>query len=62
MNGEGWESVLGGGEDSVRRMRVPGGWLYQVALVTTIEHHEHGKAGSVIYGWQPPVFVPEVKP
>ncbi len=53
-----WEVVLPPGlkKDSppgVRRMRVPGGFLYQV------EHHTDVDDKTIIWvEWSPPVFVP----
>ena len=58
-----WEQYASGsdGNDNVRRLRVPGGWLYQV------EHHAfvdpvEARPGHWIHGWHAPVFVPDVNP
>jgi hypothetical protein len=52
-----WEEIPGERDMRVRRLVVPGGWLYQV------EHHQRmepiaAESGHWIYGWHAPVFVP----
>lgn len=55
----GWESIERT-DPGVRRFRVPGGWLYQVALEITHEKMVEGEAPTKTFGWSvPPVFVPE---
>jgi hypothetical protein len=56
-----WEIVMESAHESIRRFRVPGGWLYQVQSTVTIEPQAHGEPATIQYGWHPPVFVPEVK-
>lgn len=53
-----WETVTFEAEPTTRRLRVPGGWLYMVALdsrSTTVmaDHPDYFH-----HGWHPPVFVP----
>lgn len=55
--GAAWEEIPGERDMRVRRLAVPGGWLYQV------EHHQRmepiaNESGHWIYGWHAPVFVP----
>lgn len=53
-----WETVISpkhetGAPSGVRRMRVPGGYLYQV------EHHTETDDDSIVWvEWSQPVFVP----
>lgn len=52
-----WE-LLADCDPVVRRMLVPGGWLYQV------EHHQtmhpiSAEPGHYVLGWHAPVFVPD---
>lgn len=55
-----WEPVVEVKADSdVRRLRVPGGWLYQVVHHAFVEPVD-GKPGQWLYGWHAPVFVPDV--
>lgn len=52
-----WEAVEGA-DPLTRRLRVPGGWLYQTehgAFVDPVE----ARPGYWMNGWHPPVFVPE---
>jgi hypothetical protein len=53
-----WEVINDADFERVRRIAVPGGWLYQVENCSRSESEEHGV--SVIHhsGWHPPVFVP----
>lgn len=55
----GWEIVHVGTLEKVRRFRVPGGWLYQVELDQREESTAHGVPYVPMFGWGPPVFVPE---
>jgi hypothetical protein len=60
-----WETVSdtlnvhGEIEQAIRRLRVPGGWLYQVSdrPIFTGEFIQ----SIVDMAWHPPVFVPETK-
>lgn len=56
-----WELVHDG-VTSVRRLLVPGGWLYQVSFYEDIIRSglgEHTEALNLERaGWHPPVFVP----
>jgi hypothetical protein len=52
-----WEVVPSSGGDTVRRRAVPGGWLYQVESIETMESYEYGSYTKTIIGWHPPVFV-----
>lgn len=56
-----WETVIAPRSElrasfAIRRIRVPGGWLYQV------EHHvEAGSDNQIRFvDWHPPVFVAEM--
>lgn len=53
-----WEVIHDEESERVRRMPVPGGWLYQVE--TWLWHHPGRDGEPVTYtsGWSPPVFVP----
>lgn len=56
-----WETVSGIEEGRVRRMSVPGGWLYQVEIVhrsRTISA-EFPDYEIVRVGWSQPIFVPD---
>lgn len=44
----------------MRRVRVPGGWLYQAERHDWTEVQRAGEPASITSGWHPPVFVPEV--
>jgi hypothetical protein len=59
-----WESIpMPDGQPDVRRLRVPGGWLYQVQIGAA--ETRHLSRDHEIYierndeTWHPPVFVPE---
>ena len=58
---EDWEVIIDDeGEGSgcaVRRLAVPGGWLYQVSMDNLTISTLDGRGGSTQYGWSPPVFV-----
>lgn len=41
----------------VRRLRVPGGWLYQVELEDRTESTHTDQPTTFRYGWNAPVFV-----
>jgi hypothetical protein len=46
--------------DGIRRLKVPGGWLYQVESTTYVEMIEpNPSAGYYEHGWHTPVFVPD---
>jgi hypothetical protein len=52
-----WETVCDEPGDQVRRIAVPGGWLYQTWMFTDVsgvvpEAHRN------VTGWSQPVFVP----
>lgn len=48
-----WEEFNTPNGDNLRRVKVPGGWLYQV------EWKEYDGGGRVkTRGWHPPTFVP----
>jgi hypothetical protein len=55
--GERWVVVHDEPHERVRRMRVPGGWLYQVEYIGTLESAGTAEARKYIEGWHPPVFV-----
>lgn len=54
----GWEIVHDEPLARVRRMAVPGGWLYQVEIDHRMEKHGDGEVAN-LFGWLPPVFVPD---
>lgn len=58
MNHESWETVHDEPNDRVRRMAVPGGWLYQVELYMVHNPRVKGEVSSSTHGWTAPVFVP----
>jgi hypothetical protein len=45
--------------DRVRRIAVPGGWLYQTQVALEHESGAHGEAPHYTSGWSQPVFVAE---
>ena len=58
-----WDLAIDGDDatgPTTRRLRVPGGWLYQVEHHMQIEPIE-ARPGQNCYGWHAPVFVPEVR-
>ena len=60
-NHAGWEEVHPEPQARVRRMRVPGGWLYQVEGVTNVLDASRNYLGPM-EGWHPPVFVSDGAP
>lgn len=56
----GWEvlPMPSTGEECVRRLKVPGGWLYQVEHRFFLDPVE-SRPGFWAHGWHAPVFVPE---
>lgn len=57
--GDKWEVVHDVDWERVRRMRISGGWLYQVELDANTQLPD-GSTASVLVGWHAPIFVPEV--
>lgn len=54
-----WELLEVAGGDDVRRLRISGGWLVQVAFTVTEESVAHDVPRVYASGWHPPVFVPD---
>lgn len=61
MSGSAWLVVHDEPHASVRRMAVPGGWLYQVERANLHSPGRVGEPSTSTYGWSSPVFVPEVR-
>lgn len=59
LSGETWEEIAGG---AARRIRVPGGYLYQVAVTgsSTCSSDDEPDASTAHEGWTHPAFVPRV--
>lgn len=53
-----WELVTSSEGVKVRRLEVPGGWLYQVELVTYHTGSHYNSNTETEMGWHDPVFVP----
>lgn len=59
LSGETWEEIASG---AARRIRVPGGYLYQVAVAgsSTCSSDDEPDASTAHDGWTHPAFVPRV--
>jgi hypothetical protein len=53
-----WELVHDVAYERVRRMPVPGGWLYQTQIDQLHAPGEYVPPGARVIGWHPPIFVP----
>jgi hypothetical protein len=54
-----WE-LISTSADDVRRLAVPGGWLYQVYGWNEQRSNSTEVADYTMSGWHPPVFVPDL--
>lgn len=55
----GWEHVDTTGEIDTCRLKVPGGWLYRVGMITWQTTQMGEQPDYKHEGWHPPVFVPD---
>lgn len=53
-----WETLTVATGPDVRRLRISGGWLYQVQLYEDITNASSEHPNHQRHGWHPPVFVP----
>lgn len=54
-----WDLVHDVEFERVRRLAVPGGWLYQTEIDQLHEVLRVGEDSTRVIGWHPPVFVPD---
>jgi len=61
MSKDNWEVVpiKGDKNSAVRRLAVPGGWLYQVERFERREAVNADTSDVFVSGWSDPVFVPD---
>lgn len=55
-----WDLVVEAEHGHVRRVAVPGGWLYQAEIAITATSPVDNQTVVLSTSWSNPVFVPEV--